>query len=114
MESLVAERERLLDIQEQAKAAGPKLKRINELIALYGNDAEDGTVDALVSQATKRASPTARALPANLMPCPECGKPARKGAGMAAHLRMIHGKSLADDQITPAALQRRQEKGKAS
>lgn len=69
---LIGERDRLLQIGEEWKAAQPKIKALNSIIALYGETEQDD-FDELFE-----------------FPCPKCDKIATSKGGLGVHLTRMH------------------------
>ena len=86
---LLRERDRLLGVIEEAKTARAKLRQLNIVIALYGDDDKvalngavpKSVVNGHVSTASKN----------KLVTCAKCGEQYKGVQGLAVHNRIRHG-----------------------
>lgn len=74
---LLKERNRLLDVIEEAKIAKSRIRQLNVLIAMYGDDENVSLVTDV-----------------EMVDCPKCGKSV-KVRGLHVHNRRMHGKMTA-------------------
>jgi hypothetical protein len=77
---LLRERDRLLSIIEEAKTAKTKLRQLNTLIALYGDDEKVSTNGTI---------PTSL-LDVHPETCDICGHEAKNKRGLGVHRRIVH------------------------
>jgi hypothetical protein len=82
---LLKERDRLQAVIEEAKIARSRIRQINVLVTMYG-DQENVTV-----------------VVAKYVKCPKCGKSDLRGrAGLSVHDHKMHGKSTAKQRSAQA------------
>lgn len=100
---LLRERDRLLGVIEEAKTAKVKLKQLNVLIAMYGDD------EKVALNGTVPASQAIDALPeVNGLECDVCGGRFKGKGGLAMHKTKAHGIASAS---ASAVRQRNKAKG---
>jgi hypothetical protein len=85
---LLRERDRLLGILAEAKSAKARLKQLNVLIAMYGDDdkvALNGDVPKALSAVHVSTTPNRPVV------CAKCGETFKGIQGVATHNRIRHG-----------------------
>ena len=75
--ALIQERERLLGVIEEAKSAKAKLKQLNAVIAMYGDEENISLLPDIDLMAN--------------IPCPKCDRKFKNKMGLGGHLRKAHG-----------------------